>query len=316
MEKIREPLPPGTVIDCYTIIKLIGSGGFSLIYLAEDEDTQDQVVIKEYMPKKLAMRSGNGDMRVCVTDEEQRTAMNNGRKLFYQEAKTLASLKHPNIVNVRNFFLCYDTAYMVMDYEYGKNLGHYIKRRKGGLSTTFLKTVFPPILDALSLVHNKGQLHLDIKPYNIHLRPGGDPLLLDFGAAHRIATTRQRQSSQVVTAGFSPIEQYYAAGYVGPWSDVYAIGATMRACIDGKSPQSAVERHAKDNMRPAAIAFKRRYPAYLLEIIDWAMEIDPLLRPQNAGDMLQAMLNETGYKKAEPDGESSLSQLIRARGNR
>ncbi len=312
MEKMREPLPPGTVIDCYTIIKLIGSGGFSLIYLAEDEDTQDHVVIKEYMPKKLATRNGE-DLRVLVADEEQRTAMNNGRKLFYQEAKTLASLKHPNIVNVRNFFLCYDTAYMVMDYEHGKNLGHYIKRRKGGLSTTFLKTVFPPILDALSLVHNKGQLHLDIKPYNIHLRPGGDPLLLDFGAAHRIATTRKRQSSQVVTAGFSPIEQYYASGYVGPWSDVYSIGATMRACIDGKSPQSAVERHAKDNMRPAAIAFKRRYPAYLLEIIDWAMEIDPLLRPQNAGDMLQALVSETGYKKIEPDGESSLSQLIRAK---
>jgi serine/threonine protein kinase len=314
MEKLREPLPPGTVIDCYTIIKLIGSGGFSLIYLAEDEDSQEHVVIKEYMPKKLASRNGS-NLKVCVIDEEQRTAMNNGRKLFYQEAKTLASLKHPNIVNVRNFFLCYDTAYMVMDYEHGKNLGHYIKRRKGGLSTTFLKTVFPPILDALSLVHTKGQLHLDIKPYNIHLRPGGDPLLLDFGAAHRIATTRKRQTSQVVTAGFSPIEQYYAAGYVGPWSDVYSIGATMRSCIDGKSPQSAVERHAKDNMRPAAIAFKKRYPAYLLEIIDWAMEIDPLLRPQNAGDMLNALTTETGYKRVEADGESSLSQLIRARGS-
>jgi serine/threonine protein kinase len=315
MEKMREALPPGTVIDCYTIIKLIGSGGFSLIYLAEDEDTQDHVVIKEYMPKKLAVRNGH-DLKVRVADEEQRNAMNNGRKLFYQEAKTLASLKHPNIVNVRNFFLDYDTAYMVMDYEHGKNLGHYIKRRKGGLSTTFLKTVFPPILDALSLLHTKGQLHLDIKPYNIHLRPGGDPLLLDFGAAHRIATSRKRQTSQVVTAGFSPIEQYYAAGYVGPWSDVYSIGATMRSCIDGKSPQSAVERHAKDNMRPAAIAFKKRYPAYLLEIIDWAMEIDPLLRPQNAGDMLNALVSETGYKRVEADGESSLSQLIRAKESR
>ncbi len=125
MEKIREALPPGTVIDCYTIIKLIGSGGFSLIYLAEDEDTQDHVVIKEYMPKKLAVRNGH-DLKVCVADEEQRNAMNNGRKLFYQEAKTLASLKHPNIVNVRTFFLSYNTAYMVMDYEHGKNLGHYI----------------------------------------------------------------------------------------------------------------------------------------------------------------------------------------------
>lgn len=306
---MREALPPGTVIDCYTIIKLIGSGGFSLIYLAEDEETQDQVIIKEYLPKKLATRNKD-DLRVCVTSEDQRNALNNGRKLFYQEAKTLASLKHPNIVNVRNFFLCYDTAYMVMDYEHGKNLGHYIKQRKGGLSTTFLKTVFPPILDALSLIHSKGQLHLDIKPYNIHLRPGGDPLLLDFGATHHIASSRKHQGSQVVTPGFSPLEQYYASGYVGPWSDVYSIGATMRACIDGKSPQSAVERHAKDLMKPAAKAFRKRYPAYLLEIIDWAMELDPLLRPQNASNMLQALITETGHKPLA-DGESSLDQLLR-----
>ena len=314
LKNMREALPPGTVIDCYTIIKLIGSGGFSLIYLAEDEDTQDQVVIKEYLPKKLATRCED-NLRVCVASEDQLTALNNGRKLFYQEAKTLASLKHPNIVNVRNFFLCYDTAYMVMDYEHGKNLGHYIKRRKGGLSTTFIKTVFPPILDALSLIHSKGQLHLDIKPYNVHLRPGGDPLLLDFGAAHHFATSRKRQSSQVVTPGFSPIEQYYASGYVGPWSDVYSIGATMRACIDGKSPQSAVERHAKDLVRPAAVAFKKRYPAYLLEVIDWAMELDPLLRPQNASNMLQALITETGHKPLA-DGESSLDQLLRTMGDR
>ncbi|MCP3670637.1 MAG: serine/threonine protein kinase [Gammaproteobacteria bacterium] len=308
---MREALPSGTVIDCYTIIKLIGSGGFSLIYLAEDEDTQDRVIIKEYLPKKLATRSKDS-LRVSVISEEQRNAMNNGRKLFYQEAKTLASLKHPNIVNVRNFFLCNDTAYMVMDYENGKNLGHYIKRRKGGLSTTFIKTVFPPILDALSLIHSKGQLHLDIKPYNIHLRSGGDPLLLDFGAAHHFAISRKRQSSQVVTPGFSPVEQYYASGYIGPWSDVYSIGATLRACLDGKSPQSAVERHAKDILQPAAVAFKKRYPMYLLEVVDWAMEIDPTLRPQNAGDMLQALITETGYQRSCNE-DSSLDRFLRSK---
>jgi serine/threonine protein kinase len=111
---------------------------------------------------------------------------------------------------------------------------------------------------------------------------------------HQFATTRARQSSQVVTPGFSPVEQYYASGYVGPWSDVYSIGATMRACIEGKSPPSAVERHAKDVMQPVTKIFAGRYPRYLLEVIDWAMEVDPLLRPQNAGEMLQAITNETG----------------------
>ncbi len=292
MEYSRDSLPPGTLVDCYSIIKLIGSGGFSLIYLAEDEDTQDQVVIKEFLPKKLATR--NPDLQVRVREDSNIEAFNNGRKLFYQEVTALATLRHPNIVNVRTFFLANNTSYLVMDYEHGKNLGSYIKKRKGGLSTTFIMTVFPAVLDALNLIHSQGKLHLDIKPSNIHLRPGGVPLLLDFGAVHQFATTRSSQSAQVVTPGFAPVEQYYSSGYVGPWSDVYAIGASMRACIEGKPPPSAIERHAKDTMKPATVAYKRRYPKHLLEVIDWAMEVDPLLRPQDAGSMLEALTKETG----------------------
>ena len=292
MQKIRDTLPAGTVVDCYSIIKMIGSGGFSLIYLAEDEDNQDQVVIKEYLPKKLAYR--DNQLNVQVLEADKKDPFNKGRKLFYQEAKALATLRHPNIVNVRTFFLANNTAYLVMDYEQGKNLGNYIKQRKGGLSTKFLLTVFPGVLDALNLIHSEGHLHLDIKPSNIHLRPGGNPLLLDFGAVHQFATSRSGQTSQVVTPGFAPVEQYYSSGYVGPWSDVYAIGATMRACIEGQPPPSAIERHAKDTLKPAATQYRRKYPAYLLEIIDWAMEVDPLLRPQDAGTMLQAIQQESG----------------------
>ncbi len=288
----RHPLPAGAVIDCYEVLRLMGSGGFSLIYLARDEDSRDQVVIKEYLPKKLAKRE-EGKVRVSVISETRRDAFHHGRKLFYQEAKALATLRHPNIVRVRNFFLANDTAYLVMAYEHGKNLGAYIKKRGGGLSINFMMTVFPPVLDALNLIHSRGKLHLDIKPSNIHLRPGGNPLLLDFGAVHQFATTRSDQQSQVVTPGFSPLEQYYASGYVGPWSDVYAIGASMRACLDGKPPPSAIERHAKDTMKPAAAVYARRYPTFLLEAIDWAMEIDPLLRPQNAGGLLAVLVERS-----------------------
>jgi serine/threonine protein kinase len=292
MSTPRHNLPPGTVVDCYEIVRLMGSGGFSLIYLARDEDTRDQVVIKEYLPKKLAKRA-EGRVRVSVISEVRRDAFHHGRKLFYQEAKALATLRHPNIVRVRNFFLANDTAYLVMDYEHGKNLGAYIKKRGGGLSTAFMMTVFPPVLDALNLIHSRGQLHLDIKPSNIHLRPGGNPLLLDFGAVHQFATTRSQQPSQVVTPGFSPLEQYYASGYVGPWSDVYAIGASMRACLDGKPPPSAIERHARDTLKSAAALYRRRYPGYLLEAVDWAMEVDPLLRPQNAGALLAVLMDKS-----------------------
>ena len=289
MERVRNCLPAGTVIDCYSIESLLGSGGFGMTYLARDMDTKSRVVIKEYLPKRLATRDRNG--QIDVADPSKRDAFNDGRRLFFLEARVLATLRHPNIVRVRTFFLANQTGYLVMDFEEGTNLGTYIKQHRGRLSTQFLLTVFPPVLDALNLIHSKGQLHLDIKPGNIHIRPGGRPLLLDFGAVHPVATTRKHQASQVVTPGFSPVEQHYSSGYVGPWSDVYAMGATMRACIDGRPPPSAVKRHARDEMRPALTAFRRYYPEYLLRVIDWAMEVDPLLRPQNAGAMLQA-LNE------------------------
>jgi serine/threonine protein kinase len=306
-EDHRVSLPPGSRLDCYEIIKMIGSGGFSLIYLAEDLDTQERVVIKEYLPKKLAVREGQ--LRVAVANKTKTESFDNGRRLFYQEAKTLAGLIHPHIVRVRHFFLANNTAYMVMDYERGTNLGKYIKQHNGGLSTVFMNTVFPPVLDALNLVHSRGQLHLDIKPSNIYLRPGGNPLLLDFGAVHQFATTRSNQRSQVVTQGYSPYEQYYVSGYVGPWSDVYAIGASMRSCIDGRPPPSAIERHAKDSIKPLVHTWRRRYPLYLLEIIDWALEVDPLLRPQNAGEMLEALTNETG-RPARNDSSVPLTKRL------
>ena len=293
MTQPRNSLPAGTIIDCYSIIKVMGSGGFSLIYLAEDEDTQERVVIKEYLPKKSASRKQNNRITIANT-EKQQNAFHHGRKLFYQEAKVLSTLQHPNVVKVRNFFLANETAYLVMDYEPGKNLGGYIKQRGGNLSTTFIMTVFPPILDALNLIHSYSHLHLDIKPGNIHLRPGGNPLLLDFGAVHYFTKTSNIKTSQVITAGFSPVEQYYTSGKIGPWSDVYAIGATMRSCIEGKPPPSAIKRHAKDTLIPAVDKHKQRYPVYLLQAIDWAMEMDPLQRPQNAGDLLHAIINKSG----------------------
>ncbi|MCB1726513.1 MAG: serine/threonine protein kinase [Gammaproteobacteria bacterium] len=290
----RDSLPIGTVLDCYRVTKLIGSGGFSLIYLAEDEDSHDEVAIKEYLPKRFGARDdGNA---VTVLREDKYESFQRGRRLFYQEARLLATLRHPNIVHVRNCFLANNTAYLVMNYEPGKNLGRYIKKRQGGLSTNFLMTVFPPLLDALALIHSRQHLHLDIKPSNIHLRPGGNPLLLDFGAAYHLDDVGEKKA-QVVTPGFSPIEQYYASAKVGPCTDVYAIGATMRACIEGKPPPSAVERHAKDALHPAVESFGRHYPREILESIDWAMQVDPENRPASAGELRDALLGRTPVPK-------------------
>lgn len=286
MSPSRKPLEPGTLVGGYQLVKPISKGGFSLIYLALELDSGDQVVLKEYMPNKIASR----DHRGCIVPASAALAesLERGRKLFFLEIKALASLQHPNIVQVRDFFLANATAYLVMQYERGKNLGSYVKARRGDLSATFLLGVFLPILDALAMLHRRSMVHLDVKPGNIHLRYGNAPILLDLGAVHSLAEGRP-QRGQIVTPGFSPVEQYYNRGDIGPWTDVYAAGASMRKCMDGKTPPPAVDRHDNDTLMPATLQFRDRYPAFLLEAVDWAMQMEPDRRPQNAGELLESL---------------------------
>ena len=305
MRKKLASLKPGTVLDHYELRKVLGGGGFSVVYLARERDSHEPVVIKEYMPSRLARRKRNGVVTARNPDFSDR--LSRGRKLFFQEASTLATLKHPNIVNVVNFFQANGTVYMVMEYQAGENLQHYLEGRRGGLSEKFLRTVFPPLLNGLELIHDNDLLHLDIKPGNIHICRGGRPLLLDFGAVHGFPQSRQEQPGQVISPGFSPVEQYDSKGYVGPWTDLYAIGATMRACIEGRPPPNATERQKKDPLRPAHQVFRRRYSDSLLHAIDWAMEVDPLLRPQTVSEFRAALVRES---LPEPEGAvSALGRL-------
>lgn len=298
MPKVAHSLPAGTRLDDYVIREALGGGGFSVVYLADSVDSNTPVAIKEYMPHKLAVRGK--DLGVSARCERDFDRFQRGRNLFFQEASILATLKHANIVDVQSFFNANGTVYMVMAYEQGRNLQHYISKRRGRLSERFLLTVFPPLLDALRFIHGSGYLHLDIKPGNVHVCPGGRPLLLDFGAVHRRQDSRQQQLGHITSTGFSPIEQYNKTGYVGPWTDIYAIGATMRTCIEGKPPVDARERHVQDQLRPAAQAFRRQYTAELLEALDWAMEVDPELRPQTVDDFIEGL----PVLEPEPPAES------------
>ncbi|NJA04587.1 serine/threonine protein kinase [Methylococcaceae bacterium WWC4] len=284
-------LQSGTIIDQYMIERELAHGGFSSVYLARQMADQVQVAIKEYLPRKLAHRTWNNV--VVPNSDEAKALFMRGRALFFEEAKVLAMLKHHNIVDVINFFQANDTVYMVMAYDYGVTLDKILHKRMLPITEEFLLTVFRQLLTGIEVVHQKGLVHLDIKPANILIRSGNDPLLLDFGAIRKISLSPQRSRAKVLTNGYSPIEQYDSQGNLGPWSDLYAVGASMRACLDCRIPMSSPDRVKQDDLPPAVKAFKRRYPEYLLKAIDWAMAVFPEHRPQSVAQM-QAALSPAG----------------------
>jgi serine/threonine protein kinase len=280
-------LPSGTRVDDYIIERSLGGGGFSSVYLARQHDDMRQVVIKEYLPRRLAHRTwGN---LVVPNNDDTRNLFVMGRKLFLEEAMVLTKFRHPSIVEVLNFFQANSTVYLVMTYEYGKVLGDYLKEKNGALSESFLLTVFPALLEGVRCIHEQGFLHLDIKPHNILIRPGGEPLLLDFGAVQPTDYSGPPKPGKVSSSGFSPIEQYEHNGKLGAWSDIYALGASMRMCLDGKPPPPSKDRAEKDTMVPAAKAFRKLYSPFLLEAIDAATAVYAPDRPQTAQAMIDAL---------------------------
>lgn len=302
---ITDALPPGYLLHQYRISKTLGGGGFSIVYLARDTRTKQLVVIKEYIPSKDATRRDGETVESLSADTA--TTFNTGMKRFLDEANALAKINHPNIVRVIDFFRENNTVYMVMNYEQGKDLRWYIKRHDGRLSEKFIRTVFPQLLEGLRELHSHRLLHLDIKPANVYLRPGGSPLLLDFGAAQSPFVDERRQGPHTLTRGFAPLEQH-TRGHIGPWTDLYAFGATMWACMCGKAPPPAIKRAERDTYKPAVRQFARRYSRQLLEAVDWCLQMDQLQRPQKVDDLLD-FLNKVPAEAPEPPPESFLDRL-------
>lgn len=302
---ITNALPPGYLLHQYRIAKTIGGGGFSIVYLARNTDNGKWVVIKEYLPSKQAARV-DGE---TVESLPHTTAgsFNTGMKRFLDEAKALSNIQHPNIVHVLDFFRENNTVYMVMNYEDGKDLRYYIKRHDGRMTEKFIRTVFPPLLDGLRALHSNRLLHLDIKPANVYLRPGGSPLLLDFGAAQSPYINERGAVPHTLTRGFAPIEQH-TRGHIGPWTDLYAVGATMWACLCGKAPPPATKRAEKDTYKPAVRQFAAYYSRQLLEAVDWCLQMDQLSRPQNV-DALLDFLNKSPSELPPPEPETLIERL-------
>jgi serine/threonine protein kinase len=280
-------LPAGSAVDEFVIERALAGGGFSLVYLGQRLADRKPVVIKEYFPRKLALRAP--DQTVQPRDDESRRHLNRGLMHFLEEARVLVRLKHPNLPEVLSFFQANATAYLAMTYCYGRVLTEYVMGRSGRFSEQFLLRVFGALLDGLEEIHSHGLLHLDITPQNILIQPGGNPILLDFGATRPYPNTLNWKPGKVLSKGFSPVEQYSNESQLGPWSDLYAFGATLRACLDGGAPPSAPERARNDTLEPAAKAHAQYYSSELLAAIDWAMSLAPEQRPQSGAELRAAL---------------------------
>ena len=289
-EQRNEPLPNGVELAGHRVIKKLASGGSSIVYLAHDERGQ-VVVIKEFAPSTLAARK-RGELALTISTENHK-AYHMGLRRFFDEGRALAQIVHPNVVSVINFFRANQTVYIVMPYESGRSLQEHIQRcrekhERPLVSERRIRNVFEQVMNGLREVHSHKLLHLDLKPANIYLRVDGTPILLDFGAARQMLKT-DRRGYQIYTPGFAPPELYEKCGSLGPWSDIYSIGASMFACMVGASPQTADQRKRDDKMDSYFRRLEGLYSPELIKVIRWSLMIDPMARPQSVFEMQKAL---------------------------
>ena len=276
-------LPPDYRLGEYRIQTVLGHGGFGITYLALDTKLNAQVAIKEYFPADLAGR----DTQQFIAPRDAANAKDYqwGLDKFLEEARALARFKHNHIVRVLRFLETNGTAYMVMDYEEGESLVHYLERQGGRLDEPELLRIFLPILNGLQAVHHAGLLHLDIKPANIYLRRDGRPMLIDFGSARQATLGAADAERTALTPAYAAIEHYPDKGEQGPSTDIYSIGASMYHCVSGRQPVDAMRRYKKilryeaDPLTPATRLEVKGFSPHVLECIDWALEIHASQRP-------------------------------------
>src|SRR3984957_16442625 len=248
----RSPLQlkPRTLLhEQYLIGRALGDGGFGITYLSWDLGLESRLAIKEHMPKGVAGRSG-GESKVVPHTEQTKQEFEWGLDRFLEEARTLKKFSnHPGIVAVDTVFKDNGTAYLVMEFLEGVTFEEFVAR--GIVHITFdtaMRVVLPSMV-ALAAVHAEGILHRDISPDNIYLTRSGKVKLIDFGAARNALGQKSRNLSIILKEGYAPEEQYRASGIQGPWTDVYAMAATLYHAITGKIPQPALDRQAQDKLQ-------------------------------------------------------------------
>jgi len=295
-----EALPVRSLLDGRFLLgRVLGApGGFGITYLACDTVLQAAVAIKEYLPAGLAAREAGG-VGIAPKSQDLREDFARGKERFLGEARALARFSHPNVVRIRDFFEQHGTAYLVMDYHEGVTLDELARQRGGKIPEAQALALILPVLDGLRAVHAQGFLHRDIKPSNIYLAQSGQALLLDFGAARPAwQATDATSLSRVYTPNFAPLEQYSPNGGLGPWTDIYACGATLYCLVTGAKPTPALNRHLGEPLTPPERLEPGVTPRFSRAVMR-ALAMAPEARPQRVEEW-QALLAGDGLRAAAP----------------
>lgn len=285
-------LPPRSVLrQHYVLGRVLGHGGFGIAYLAWDPDLQMKVAVKEYLPGDVATRGTDG-VTVTPYGGESRELFEYGLTKFLEEGRAVVRFHdHPGIASVLGFFREHGTGYLVMQYLDGLSFMEYLKL-KGPIAYAEAVAIVMPVLDTLRVVHEGGLLHRDISPHNIYITKTKQVKLLDFGAARHALGDRSKSLSVILKAGYSPFEQYLTKGRQGPWTDIYAVAATVYRAITGDAPPEATARVVEDEL-VAPRARGVRMPADAEEVLLKAMATDQKQRFQTAAEFQQALLRVT-----------------------
>ena len=302
-------LQPGTVIaERYEIGVSVGSGGFGITYKAWDRVLSKVVCVKEYYPVGIVNRIP-GEQVVIIYGGSKEREFSNGKVRFLEEAQNMAKFNtHPHIVNVYDFFECNRTAYIVMEYLEGVNFKEYIRAQGGKLPVDKAVEVTCDILDALEEVHKNNILHRDISPDNIFICNDGRTKLIDFGAARFSSTEDVKTRSVILKPGFAPPEQYQSKSIQGPWTDVYAVAATLYRAITGNVPEESVNRTEEDLLAEPK-KFSDEVTDSLNNAIMRAMALLPTLRFQTAKEFKNVLLS--GEKIRDVKRELKLRKIRR-----
>lgn len=310
-ENAPHQLRPGTVLGGrYLVGRSIGQGGFGITYVGRDNRLDLKIAVKEYFPTGYANRNTQVSSDVTVTDKEQMDFIQEGKKRFLQEARTLAQFsENAGVVNVRDYFEENQTAYIIMEYLDGRDLRQCLRDSLFPAERIF--ALMGPVLDALEIVHREGVIHRDISPDNIIMLKNGTLKLTDFGAARQANFADEHSVSILLKAGFAPEEQYRSKGVQGPWTDIYALCATIYKCITGITPEDSLQRGVRDELQwpsELGVSISPQQEAVLKK----GLAVRREERFQSIGELKQALSPEDGG--AEEDEHTVYHAHVSRRG--